>query len=299
MNPTERVISFACEGEQLLAIVSEPAQARDLAARVIIVVGGPQYRVGAHRMFVKLARMLASAGHAVMRFDVRGMGDSGGMQRSFEELSVDLGAAIDAFDAQATGRGPLVLFGLCDAASASLLYVGDTRDARVSALALLNPWARTDASLAKTHLKHYYGRRLISLAFWRKLASGRVGRQALGGFMRNLRVSMASRNTTRGPAAKVRRPGEDDFFELMRAGAEGFRGPMLIALSENDLTAAEFRERTNTDAIWQRLFKRPNTRQLQLRDADHTLSASACLQHFSAELLAFLLTLPSASYGRT
>jgi len=297
MNVLESVIPINCTGDTLLAILSTPATApTSPTARVLIVVGGPQYRVGAHRMFVKLARELAEAGHAVLRFDVRGMGDSSGAMRSFEDLSTDLGAAIDAFDAHAGSAGPLVLFGLCDAASASLLYVADTRDPRVSALALLNPWARTQASLAQTHLKHYYGQRLLSPTFWRKLASGGVGPQALGGFLRNLGTSLAARRAQAAPASHKRVPGQGDFFEHMRAGAQGFTGPMLVALSETDLTAAEFNDRCSRDPVWQALLQRPQARQLKLPGADHTLSGPGNLKRLSTELQGFLASLVPAAH---
>jgi len=64
---------------------------------VLIIVGGPQYRVGSHRQFVLLARHLAAQGIPVMRFDVRGMGDSKGKPRNFGQLDDDLRAATDCF----------------------------------------------------------------------------------------------------------------------------------------------------------------------------------------------------------
>ena len=42
------------------------------------VVGGTQTRVGPHRLYERLAARLAEAGHAVIRFDRRGVGDSAG-----------------------------------------------------------------------------------------------------------------------------------------------------------------------------------------------------------------------------
>ena len=62
---SESAIAFACAGERLLGIVTRPQQAATTG--VVIVVGGPQYRVGSHRQFVLLARDLAEAGYAVLR----------------------------------------------------------------------------------------------------------------------------------------------------------------------------------------------------------------------------------------
>ena len=40
---------------------------------------------------------------------------------------------------------------------------------------LLNPWVRSDATIAKTYLKHYYGQRLLEKEFWAKLDAWRCG----------------------------------------------------------------------------------------------------------------------------
>ena len=90
---TEESALFACAGETLVGVLARPA----VAARtgVVVIVGGPQYRVGSHRQFVLLSRALAGAGCAVLRFDYRGMGDSSGAQRSFDSVSADIAAAMD------------------------------------------------------------------------------------------------------------------------------------------------------------------------------------------------------------
>ena len=67
IEQTERALAFACGDERLVGILHEATG--ECATGVLIVVGGPQYRVGSHRQFVLLARDLAAAGFAVMRFD--------------------------------------------------------------------------------------------------------------------------------------------------------------------------------------------------------------------------------------
>ena len=67
MLPFEQPLLIECAGEQLVGIISRPPVAAPAALGVVIVVGGPQYRAGSHRMFVELARALATAGHAVLR----------------------------------------------------------------------------------------------------------------------------------------------------------------------------------------------------------------------------------------
>jgi exosortase A-associated hydrolase 1 len=187
----ESVRMLPCEGERLLAILTEPHFPAGGDLGVVIVVGGPQYRAGSHRQFVQLSRVLAAAGTPVLRFDVRGMGDSAGAQRSFDQLTADTGAAISDLLAAQPRLRRVALWGLCDGASAALLYLQERADPRVAALCLLNPWVRSDASLARTHVKHYYRQRLMQREFWLKLVSGRVAGKALRSLWGNLRAARA------------------------------------------------------------------------------------------------------------
>ena len=107
----EEAISFACGGDTLVGIVSTSSAPSNLG--VVIIVGGPQYRVGSHRQFVSLARTLAAAGFPALRFDYRGMGDSGGDRRSFEDIEDDIRAAIDTLLASQPGLASVALWGLC------------------------------------------------------------------------------------------------------------------------------------------------------------------------------------------
>ncbi|WP_294255213.1 hydrolase 1, exosortase A system-associated [Propionivibrio sp.] len=172
MNYAEQAVVFPVGGEQLLGIVATPDTPIDCG--VLIVVGGPQYRVGSHRQFLLLTRRLAAEAYPTMRFDYRGMGDSDGAMRNFEEVTDDIGAALDTFQSSCPTIRRVVLWGLCDAASSALLYVQATRDSRIAGLVLLNPWVRSEASLAQTHIKHYYGQRLLQREFWIKLLSGKL-----------------------------------------------------------------------------------------------------------------------------
>jgi exosortase A-associated hydrolase 1 len=135
MNYTEQALVFSAAGEQLLGIVAIPDMPGDCG--VLIVVGGPQYRVGSHRQFLLLSRRLATEGYPSMRFDYRGMGDSGGTRRDFYDVADDIAAAIEALQQTCSSVRRIVLWGLYDAASAALLYVQVTGDSRIAGLALL------------------------------------------------------------------------------------------------------------------------------------------------------------------
>ena len=71
----ERAMRFGDSG-RLFGVLSEPASsgASDLA--VVITNTGANCRVGPNRLGVTLARQLASRGHAVLRMDLGGIGDS-------------------------------------------------------------------------------------------------------------------------------------------------------------------------------------------------------------------------------
>ena len=169
--PRQRALAFPCQGAWLYGVLDLPEAAQAPHARgVLIVVGGPQYRAGSHRQFTLLARDLAAAGIPAMRFDYRGMGDSEGDLQTFENVDEDLRAAIDRFFIEVPGMREVVLWGLCDGASAASLYA--PQDPRVSGLVLLNPWVRTEEGQARATIRHYYKDRLFDARLWKKVASG-------------------------------------------------------------------------------------------------------------------------------
>ena len=257
----ERAVFFDCEGCRLYGIVSQPAQAA-VTRGVLIVVGGPQYRAGSHRQFTLLARSLAARGIAAMRFDYRGMGDSEGTLRDFEDVGADLRAALDCFGAAVPGLRDIALWGLCDGASAIAFYAGG--DARVKGIALLNPWVRTETGAAKASIRHYYRARLFERALWTKILRGRFDlRAAFGSAVRVVRSAMRRSGPPGGQAALP---------ERMLAGLARFDGRMLVMLSGADLTAQEFADLAQAHPDWRRLLAAPRVTRHVLPEADHTCS---------------------------
>jgi exosortase A-associated hydrolase 1 len=277
----EEALLFPCAGESLVGILHRPAPGAEIALAatgIVVIVGGPQYRAGSHRQFVHLARALAAAGHPVLRFDVRGMGDAGGAQRSFEHIADDVGAAVDALQARLPGVHQVALWGLCDGASAALLYLHERRDPRIAGLCLLNPWVRSEASLARTHVKHYYTRRLRERAFWVKLFSGQVA----GGALRDLIGSL--RRAGRAPATSAQQP----FQARMATAWRRFEHDILVLLSGDDYTAREFDEFSRADPAWRALLARPKVRRVDLPTADHTLSTHEAMLQAERHIVGWL-----------
>lgn len=292
MNYTEHATVFPCAGEWLIGVLSMPERACETA--VIVIVGGPQYRAGSHRQFVLLARSMAQAGHAVLRFDHRGMGDSGGEQRDFQAVSTDLACAIDMILQRTPGAHRVVLWGLCDGASAALLYLDRTHDSRVAGLCLVNPWVRSATTLARAHVKQYYGRRLMQRAFWLKLIKGGVSGGAVLELVNNLRRFAAGARTT---VAGNSDPA--DFRHRMAAAWQGFGGDILLLLSGADYTAREFIENAALDRRW-RSAMADATGRLERHDlpaADHTFSDPSSHALAERATLAWLERIRQAAPG--
>ncbi len=265
MSYSEQALSFTCEQETLFGILAAPEKPSALG--VIVIVGGPQYRAGSHRQFVLLARALATAGYPVLRFDYRGMGDSSGNQRDFSAVSADVQSAIGAMQAKLPAISRFVLWGLCDGASAALLYCHETNDPRVAGLCLLNPWVRSDASLARAHVKHYYVDRLRQREFWVKLLKGKLARAALAGAWRNIGLMIR-------PISSVATNHNQPFQNRMATAWGEFGGHIFLLLSGNDYTAKEFIEYTASDIFWRKALCAGNVQRRDLPNMDHTFSSA-------------------------
>lgn len=278
MNSRDHPLLIPGPGSQdMLGIVSLPVPETPLQSTgVVIVVGGAQYRVGSHRQFVQLARFLAASGYAVLRFDFPGMGDSPGELVTFEESAPHIAGAIDALCNHSPKVDRVVLWGLCDGASSSLLYMQARQDPRVSGMVLLNPWVRSDTGLARARVKHYYRQRLLEPAFWRKLVAGGVGWQALRGLGSNLHTM------------RQKTPEKLTFQELMAHGWRAFEGEIILIMSEHDLTAQEFTDHAQTHPAWRGLLSRPNVTPYQVREADHTFSSRSAQREVETVMLAWL-----------
>lgn len=295
MNETP--LTLDCEGRELAAILHPAADASERPASlgVLVVVGGPQYRVGSHRQFVHLARALAARGVPVMRFDATGMGDSAGPKKAFDQLDADIRAALDAFMQQQPRLEGVVLWGLCDGASAGLIYA--PRDSRVRGLVLVNPWLENAQARARTYLWNYYLKRLFSRDFWRKLRQGGVD---IAGARGELGAALKQASGGHEPAAEgADKPGNASPREGSSAGRNSYQERMLAAfgqirvplcwiLSGNDLTAAEFERHYRASRPWRRSARRVKAQWVRFGDADHTFSRRAWKEALAEATLNFV-----------
>lgn len=254
MTNLETAHVFSINGEQCLGICHHGA----LPVGVLVVVGGPQYRVGSHRQFVQLSRALAKQGVGSFRFDYRGMGDSSGKKQPFDQIDDDIRTALDTYSA-ITGLTRFVIWGLCDAASAAWIY--SHTDDRVQGLVLMNPWLKNASAKGKAMLRHYYLQRLLSKAFWQKLLRGGV----------NLKASVADAKGFAKEANAKEELVSGTYQERMLKGAMAFQGATCLILSGNDLTAKEFEQVALDNKSWKKALKSKSVIH-RVKEADHTFS---------------------------
>jgi len=265
---SEYPVIIPCEGASLVGIINDPENSSKTGV-VIVVAGGPQYRVGAHRQFVTLARMLSTRNISSLRFDHRGTGDSGGEFRGFVDMYADIRSAIDSLCAEVPDLDNIVLWGECESATAIAFYA--YTDSRVQGLFMVNPWIRTEEGEAKTFLKHYYWNRLFEKEFWLKLKSGEFSiNDSAKSFIRLLH---SSRVKTKDSEVS----GNDELAKLplperLEKSCKIYAGKIFTLTSGKDYIAQEFKDYISDSGVWQEMIGNKKMIFEDIIDSDHTFS---------------------------
>jgi exosortase A-associated hydrolase 1 len=218
-----RLIEFPCAGQMLVGTLDEGPSTTGL----LVVSGGNEVRMGAHRGMALLATRLAATGTPVFRFDRRGVGDSSGENAGFLSSAPDIAAAAATFSAE-TGLRRLVAFGNCDAATALALF---RHVAGIDALVLANPWVieETDDLPPPAAIRARYAERLRDPATWLRLLKGGVD---LSKFIKGLSKLSQSRSEP-----------DDGLATQVIAALEG-QSDVTIVLAKSDATAIAFADAT-------------------------------------------------------
>lgn len=212
------LIAFECAGETLLGTLDRAEGETGL----LIVSGGNEIRVGAHRGMAALAQQLAERGVAVFRFDRRGIGDSTGENHGYASSGPDIAAAAAAFRRHAPHVRRLAGFGNCDAATALVLFGSE---AGLDWLILSNPWViePTDDLPPAAAIRARYAERLRDPREWRRLLTGGV----------NIRKLISGLRKVMSKPDEVSNSLADRFFAALPKDAR-------VILAERDTTAQAF-----------------------------------------------------------
>jgi alpha/beta superfamily hydrolase len=178
----EEAVQFGEAGSLVGIVTSVPQVIADKPA-VILLNPGIVHRAGPGRIYVKLARALATRGFTVLRFDFSGIGDSVVRldSRRFEESSVDETRASMSFLHATRGCDRFILMGGCSGAAVSLKTAGVDRRA-IGVIAINFP-ARTEEEESASHRNdaHYYWNFAVrSLKSWVKVLTGQADYRRIG-----------------------------------------------------------------------------------------------------------------------
>jgi dienelactone hydrolase len=269
---SERALLFGNE-VALLGITTDPSPAA--AARhhpgIVMLNAGLLPREGPNRLYVKLARTMARHGHAAMRFDFSGVGDSPNRTDDLPyEMRpvVETQAAMDSLTA-CSGASEYVLLGVCSGADAALqtAFV----DPRVVGAILVNPTEFRRQATAKplapavaqeltahTHARvrmRYYTSRLLDARSWIRLVRGRSDR---GAIWRTLRTLL--RRWKMGD--DVGRAAAQDCWNILQRGTD-----LLVVFSEGSPSWDLF-QLARMEPMLRALGPTPG--RLQVESIDHT-----------------------------
>ena len=181
----EKALKFG-EDASLIGILSEPPRGTEpiVEPAIVLLNSGLLHRVGAARLYVRLARRLARMGFRVVRFDFSGIGDSDARRDSlaFEESAVlEVQEAMNLLERTKQAKS-FVLMGLCSGADMGFRTAG--ADDRVVGVVQLDAYAyRTPG-----YYFHHYGKRALQAEVWKTFVATRV-RRVLGKTVAREKVS--------------------------------------------------------------------------------------------------------------
>lgn len=159
----ERIVRFGPQNN-LVGIVTTPANTQQQAPAVIILNSGAMHRVGACRVSVILARTLAADGHPVLRFDFSGVGDSTARGDDVEPDDRSVVEVLEAMDFlnKEMQCEQFVLHGLCSGARDA--FEAALRDERIVGISQIDSHAYQNM---RWYI-NYYGERMLDLSVWKE-----------------------------------------------------------------------------------------------------------------------------------
>jgi alpha-beta hydrolase superfamily lysophospholipase len=211
---------------RLFGVLSNPVAAPPAARKGLLLLNaGSVHHIGSNRLYVTLARRWAALGHAVLRLDMSGVGDSRPRPGEPENIvytdhaSADVAAAL-AFLRRQPGVVEVHALGLCSGGYNA--FKAAVAGVPLDGVVLINPltfFFKPGMSLdaAPYHVTSEasrYTRRLYSLDAWKKLLRGDVHLQAMA-LVFARRVGLIARDQARAIARQAGiKLGDDLALEL-------------------------------------------------------------------------------------
>jgi alpha-beta hydrolase superfamily lysophospholipase len=188
------------EGGSLFGVLSTPASPPATRRGLLLLNAGAIHQIGPNRLYVALARRWAALGHAVLRLDVAGIGDSLPSPGRPENVVYTDDASDDvrqglAFLRQQPGVTEVHALGLCSGGYNA--FKAAVAGVPLDGVLLINPltfFYKREVPLAETEDKaafeaNRYLRRLRDLDAWKKMLAGgidlRMAGRTLARFLRD------------------------------------------------------------------------------------------------------------------
>jgi pimeloyl-ACP methyl ester carboxylesterase len=256
--------------ESLVGIVTAPRSSdfRRYPA-VILLNAGLVHRAGPGRIYVKIARQLASLGLLALRFDFSGIGDSPVRSDTlgFEKSTVaETREAMD-YLRQTRGIEHFILLGGCSGAFAS--FETAACDPRVAGALLINfqmPEAADEAEnserLTRSAAHYYHNWALFDLRSWGRLITGKSDYRQL---VRVLRHEVERWLTARNKAS-----AQTSYFQARLGELTDRKTPVVFICSQADSRLHDLRQ--HGGAQLRRLCARGGVGLDVIRGADHTFT---------------------------
>lgn len=286
----------------LFALVTRPADYEPGRSPTLILPNaGSVCSIGPNRVYVQVARALAASGMAIVRFDLRNLGDStsGDVPAANdpypESASADLGEMLEHCRSM-LGSTAFVLAGLCSGSHTAYHYALANQDADVREILLINPltYYYTPGMSLDNPLQHRTVRNAKSYVQsarrpenWHRLLTGRINYRRLAGFA--LRVTLRFfMNGIRKVAALWTRhplsPMDEDLAGLQRRG-------LRISYVFSDTDPGYWIARVDSPNTFRKMVSSGESEVIFIKDADHTMSRAhnrtdliaALRRHFSGD----------------
>ena len=275
-------LEFLDKERRLFGVVTRPSGHSARGKNVLLLNAGATHHVGPNRMYVHLARTLASLGYVVLRMDLSGIGDSLPRPGEAENVVYSALASVDINDAlrhmrERFGETRTHAVGLCSGAYHALK--ASVEGSALAGLIMINPltffWkegmsldpkeSSTQHTLAEAGR---YQKSVFRLQSWLKLLRGGVDLRNVGEiFFR--RVSTTLRHTMRDLARGVGLPLKDDLGRDLEAVAKrGVDVRFVFAASD---PGAELL-RLEGGSVYQKLLRREKIDVQVIDGADHTFT---------------------------